>query len=201
MAQEYLVKDLKVGDYKDPHGNTWCTLSLEGISEPVRIVVKDPASITLGTNIYGHIETKTSQAGKAYQRFYKDQREDNQSSSGSTHFSPRNAKNDADTQESIARSVALKAAVDFATDTKMDIHAVINTADVFLTWLRGEEISMSDNTTEAEKPSVAQYEDNSSQTTKREWSQLGKGSDRYEDIPENELPEDMSILNDIFPGE
>jgi len=94
QPQIYEVSYFKVGDYKDANGNTWCNVLFKGrANEPLRWVVKDPSTISVGQTVYGHIETKTSQAGKPYQRFYRDQRPDPSqaptgSSSGSS-WTPR----------------------------------------------------------------------------------------------------------------
>lgn len=72
MGQYYKLKDFKVGDYKDPNGNTWCNAVFEGHGEPVRWVVKEPEKIVLGSNYYGHMEDKMSQADKPYVRFYRE---------------------------------------------------------------------------------------------------------------------------------
>lgn len=74
QPQEYKLKQFTAGDYKDPHNNTWCDAVFEGKGEPVKWVVKDPTQIQIGQTYYGHFEEKTSQAGKPYTRFYKDQR-------------------------------------------------------------------------------------------------------------------------------
>lgn len=74
--QEYILKDFKVSDFKDDYGNTWCEAIFEDVGEPVKWVLKDPASVTLGVAYYGEIKEMTSKAGKPYNRFYRAKPED-----------------------------------------------------------------------------------------------------------------------------
>lgn len=76
MSKEYEVLQFKIGDFQDNHGNTWCDMTLQGVSEPVRIVVKDPTKIKDGDKLYGEIKKQTSKAGKDYLRFYRETRPD-----------------------------------------------------------------------------------------------------------------------------
>lgn len=76
MAQDYILRSFKKGDYQDAHGNYWCTAALEGIGEPVKWVVKSPQSIQEGQTYYGEVKELTSKAGKSYLRFYKQQKAD-----------------------------------------------------------------------------------------------------------------------------
>ena len=78
--QEYTVRAFKAGDFKDNFGNSWCEAVFEEYGEPVRWVVKDPATINVGKKVYGHISEETSKAGKPYQRFRTDKREEGTSS-------------------------------------------------------------------------------------------------------------------------
>lgn len=129
--QLYTIKDFSVGDFKDPNGNTWCEVVFaEDPSEQYRWVVKDPVKVTLGTKVYGHIEEKTSKAGKPYNRFYRDKQEDAPQTASTVMGHTGQS-----TDESIARSVALKAAVD-SRWTKPE--TVIQFAEVYLAWLRGD---------------------------------------------------------------
>jgi hypothetical protein len=73
---EYKLKNFKVGDFQDQHGNTWCDAILEGVGEPVKWVVKDPTKVTVGQSYYGEVKEMTSKAGKPYLRFYKQQKPD-----------------------------------------------------------------------------------------------------------------------------
>jgi hypothetical protein len=72
--QEYTVTNFRAGDFTDRNGNKWCNLALEGVSEPLSIVVKDPSQYQVGMKLYGHIELKQSQQGRTYNRFYRDQK-------------------------------------------------------------------------------------------------------------------------------
>jgi hypothetical protein len=76
MAKDYTVNQFKVGTFTDPNGNTWCDMALQGVGEPVKIVVKDPTKFHDGMELYGKIEEKTSKAGKTYLRFYREQKQD-----------------------------------------------------------------------------------------------------------------------------
>lgn len=80
MAQEYTVLQFKKGDFQDAHGNYWCDMALEGVGEPVRIVVKDPMQYSDGMVLYGEVKEMTSKAGKPYNRFYREQRPEGQQS-------------------------------------------------------------------------------------------------------------------------
>lgn len=135
--QEFEIKNFQKGDFVDDHGNYWCSMALAGVSEPVRIVVKDPMQYRDGMTLYGHISDETSKAGKPYLRFRKDQRDE--------HQKPNQAPGEAgtpvsyeqrqdNTQESIARSVALKAAVDFV-NKHSEPSDVIMVAEQYLAWL------------------------------------------------------------------
>ncbi|GAC1499075.1 MAG: hypothetical protein NVS1B10_01420 [Candidatus Saccharimonadales bacterium] len=77
MAQDYNLIFFKAGDFKDDFGNTWCEAAFEGISEPVRWVVKDPSRVVKGQKYYGEIyEATGKKTGKAYLRFKTVQRPD-----------------------------------------------------------------------------------------------------------------------------
>lgn len=49
---------------------------LEGVGEPVRIVVKDPMQFQAGMTLYGDITEETSKAGRQYLRFRRAERPD-----------------------------------------------------------------------------------------------------------------------------
>lgn len=74
MAKEYKLVNFKKGDFQDNYGNYWCDAAFEGVSEPVRWVVKDPMTVEEGELYYGTITQETSKAGKEYNRFRKEQR-------------------------------------------------------------------------------------------------------------------------------
>jgi hypothetical protein len=90
MPQEYEIIQFKKGDFQDNHGNFWCDMALRGVSEPVKIVVKDPTKYQDGDKIYGRITQETSKAGKSYQRFRRELAPDeNTPSHGSRSYTPR----------------------------------------------------------------------------------------------------------------
>lgn len=137
QPQEYKILQFKKGDFQDAHLNYWCDMALEGVSEPVRIAVKDPMTYSDGMTLYGHITDETSKAGKPYRRFRKDQRDEGQQSFSGASPSKSNYKTDDHTQESIARSVALKAAVDYLNGQPEIKKNVLGIAEEFLAWLQG----------------------------------------------------------------
>lgn len=143
MSQEYTIISFKSGDFKDNFGNTWCEVAFEELSEPARWVVKDPSRVSVGQKVYGHIEDAVSKAGKPYNRFKTDKREDYSPTQSSSSNSGQS------TDESIARAVALKAAVELtASDARLmkDKATVLEIADRFLEWLKG--------TTPSERPAT-----------------------------------------------
>lgn len=72
--QDYIVEDLRVGDFKDNHGNTWCDVVFKEVGEPVKWVLKDPSKVQVGDSVYGLIEEKESKAGKTYKKFKRGQK-------------------------------------------------------------------------------------------------------------------------------
>ena len=76
MAQDYKLLQFKVGDFQDQHGNTWATAAFEGVSEPVRWVVKDPSTIKEQESYYGDIKQHESKSGRPYLRFHRAKKED-----------------------------------------------------------------------------------------------------------------------------
>jgi formylmethanofuran dehydrogenase subunit A len=74
MAQDYTLTYFRVSDFKDNNGNTWCDAAFDGISEPVKWVVKDPTTVVKGQQYYGQIVEAISKAGKPYLRFKREQR-------------------------------------------------------------------------------------------------------------------------------
>ena len=127
MTQEYELVDLRISDFKDDYGNSWVDAAFQGVSEPVKWVVKDPDTLKVGQKYYGRIDVKTSKAGKTYNRFYKEQKED-------TPGTPENASK----EESIHRSVALQQAVAYTIGHKLPEKGVTELADTFYDWLVGK---------------------------------------------------------------
>lgn len=81
MAQDYVLTAFNPSDFQDPHGNTWCDAAFQGVSEPVKIVVKDPTQYKEGQTLYGEITDATSKAGKSYLRFKRQQKPEQAGSS------------------------------------------------------------------------------------------------------------------------
>lgn len=90
MAQDYKLLQFKPSDFKDQHGNTWCDAAFEGVSEPVKWVVKDPTKAEVGKTYYGEIVQKTSKADKPYQRFYPRQKPEQTSESKDEYWEDKN---------------------------------------------------------------------------------------------------------------
>ena len=86
---DYRLIELRKGDFQDNHGNWWCDVSFEGVSEPVKWVIKDPLKITEGEVYQGEIKEQTSKAGKPYQRFYRSFDDNKTSNFGSSSGSPK----------------------------------------------------------------------------------------------------------------
>lgn len=117
MEQEYTVLQFKKGDFQDAHKNFWCDMALEGVSEPVRIVVKDPTKYSNGMKLYGHITDEVSKAGKPYQRFRKAQQQESGSQGSKSGQSDEYWANK-DTQ--IKAQWAIGQAIQFAKDATID---------------------------------------------------------------------------------
>lgn len=131
--QDYTLKSLKISDFKDDHDNTWCDAIFAEYGEPVKWVLKEPLSIREGVKYFGHVEVKTSKAGKPYNRFYRDKLPETApatTGAGSTWVeSPEK-------QESINRSVSLNNAVLSALHLGLETPAqVLDVANTYLAWL------------------------------------------------------------------
>jgi hypothetical protein len=87
MAKDYRISYFKDSDFKDMNGNTWCDVAFEGVSEPAKIVVKDPSRFSVGMEVYGELKEATTKNGKPYQRFYREKKEEHTQTSGSTYDS------------------------------------------------------------------------------------------------------------------
>lgn len=74
MTEEYTIRAFKGTDFKDQNGNTWCSVTFEGVSEPIKWVVKDPTTVNVGDKVYGKITDETSKAGNPYRRFRREKR-------------------------------------------------------------------------------------------------------------------------------
>jgi hypothetical protein len=89
MNQDYEILQFKPSDFQDQNGNYWCDMALKGVSEPVKIVVKDPTQFKDGQSLYGHITDETSKAGKAYRRFRREKKADFHEKVGKKEWTPR----------------------------------------------------------------------------------------------------------------
>jgi len=63
MAQEYEVTWFQPTDFADNHNNYWCNVAFQGVSEPLKWVVKDPTKVKVGDKVFGEIKEQTSKAG------------------------------------------------------------------------------------------------------------------------------------------
>lgn len=134
MAQEYKLIQLKPGDFQDNHGNTWCDAAFEGVSEPVKWVVKDPRAYTEGESYYGEIKDMTSKAGKAYLRFYRQLKPEDEQQVFSAHPHPSPRRDYVDHHEAIKAQWAIGQAVQLSiANGKLDLEAVEADAKQFYT--------------------------------------------------------------------
>lgn len=134
MSDTYRVTSFKTGTFKDDYGNTWCSMSLEGFGEPVTIVLKDPSTVHVGSELYGRIEQAKKKNGGEYWRFKKEQKEEAPTQATEQkgwHESPEK-------QESINKAVALNNAVIYAGIEKLTVADTLNVAEQFVKWLRTE---------------------------------------------------------------
>jgi hypothetical protein len=111
MAKEYKLTAFEKGDFQDTHGNFWCTAVLQGIGEPVKMVVKDPMKFEVGMELYGEVKTQKSKAGKDYLRFYRETPPEQQTfnrsaGGGKPSFQPRD-------DAGIKAQFAIKAAIQY----------------------------------------------------------------------------------------
>lgn len=137
-SREYTLKELRVGDYEDDFGNTWCDAIFAEYGEPVRWVLKEPTGVHEGLKYYGHIEEKTSKANKPYNRFYRDKPEEHAAPS-SVPSAGSSWVESPEKQASIQRSVALQQAVVLAGPLGNAEDVLVN-ADKFYAWLQHEDI-------------------------------------------------------------
>lgn len=153
MSQDYKLLQFKPSDFQDQHGNTWCDVAFEGISEPVKWVVKDPARVEVGKSYFGRIEQKTSKANKPYQRFYAEKKEE----------APKSEQTDEYWQErndTIRAQWAIGQAVQ-ATELKADANGydidVLDLAGRFFNMV--DRVKVSGQNTPIEKPTVIEDEE------------------------------------------
>lgn len=101
--QEYEVTFFEETDFKDNYGNTWCTVGFLGVGEPVKWVLKDPSTVSVGDKVFGEIEIKTSKAGKDYNKFKRAKPDEIPSSAPQT-------KAEGERGEAITKSMVVKLA-------------------------------------------------------------------------------------------
>ena len=123
---EYEIVGFEATDFKDPHSNYWCNIALKGVSEPVKIVVRDPTKYAVGQKIYGKITDETSKAGKAYRRF---RREAQPEATPQQQGKPTD-EYWADKDAGIKAQFAIKASIQYH-DKEATIVDIENTAKVF----------------------------------------------------------------------
>lgn len=146
MPQQYTV--IKVSSqepdiWDGPHGKVYYIKSmLSGHDKPVQVGKKEPDSLKEGDTVYGDI-TETQYPSD---KFRAAQRPQGSESANSDY------KKSPEVEESIARAVALKAAVDYVPDDA-STDDVLVAADIFLPWLQGK---------------------TPLDTTTRDWESLGK---------------------------
>ena len=152
MPQDYHVLQFKRGTWKDNNDNFWCDMALTGISEPVRIAVKDPQQFHDDMELYGVIEDATSQAGKPYLKFTRKKKEDDKSVQAELigQASPKNERlpESPEKQHSINKSVALNNAVLLYANAANKSN-VLAKANEFLGWLESTDPKV-------EAPSISQ---------------------------------------------
>lgn len=123
QKNEFLNRQLESDQY-----GIYYSVKFEGDAETYLWQTKTPP--VEGEKYYGHIEE--SKSGKSL-RFKKDKVEE---------VKPQQTGSTQSTDESIARAVALKAAVELFADTKDSVNDVLETANTFLGWLKNETIDL-----------------------------------------------------------
>lgn len=123
----------------DPHNNVkGSVLFEEDRAEPIDATFKPPVEI--GQKKYGVVDLYQTKAGsirKGFQR--RDKPQAVYPAQAGQITQGKYPRSDEHTQESIARSVALKAAVDHYPTVTTSKISVIDIADQFLAWLQGVE--------------------------------------------------------------
>lgn len=199
QPQELKIIHLDPGTqpYFDQNGNQWVNVLFEGFqNEPIKWVVKDLSQYQVGQTIYGHIEQKTSQAGKPYNRFYRDQKPDyGQATQAGAVAGSKYQPRDDNTQESIARSVALKAAVDFTPTAGMnDLQDVLKVANTFLAWLQNSKSVLPTATPSypqaATIPGIVDPRANIANPPIRQWNSVGQNR-QEESLPDEPMGFDL----------
>lgn len=125
QENEFLNDKLETDQY-----GRWYSVQFQGDAETYLWMAKSQPNA--GEKYFGHLEETKS--GKSV-KFKKDKVPEGNQAPGSAN--KQSASNSQSTDESIARSVALKAAVDYVEgDVKVDF--VLEVAEDFLGWLQGK---------------------------------------------------------------
>ncbi len=182
MSETYKIGAVseKIKNWSSQHGDfTTYYVRLEGQSDTVQVNKKSSSpSPKVGDEIYGDLTeseygTKFKSASKPF--------------GGSARTPESN-----DTQDNIARSVALKASVEYwaigASANTGTEEEVLDTADKFLTWLTGSQGKVQGVPS---SPETAATNDSKPQSA-RDWDNLGK------DEP---MPKDFGLKDDDIPDE
>lgn len=130
----YTVKDFKVSDFKDPHGNTAVNLALEGYGEPVTIYMKDPSKVSNGMKLDGEIkEVQRKNGNGTYHRFFRDKPQDQQGgySSGSNQRGGTKREYQPRDDAAIQAQWAIGQAVTLATNGMLELDTVEEKAKDF----------------------------------------------------------------------
>jgi hypothetical protein len=188
MAQTYKLTGFEKGDFQDNHGNYWCTAVLQGIGEPVKIVVKDPTKYHEGMELYGNVEEKTSKAGKPYLRFYREQHPDQQTG-GSHSGGKKSGGYDSDGQK---QGMAIKAASDYVTkwaDKKLS-------PNEFGTAVKSYAVVLYEMQLKTEAVEVQEQPQSGYETAKAQADKL-RSDEPYEPTPEELEAVDKAFLESI----
>lgn len=203
MAQEYTVTQFQPSDFRDDHGNTWCDMVLQGIGEPVKIVVKDPNSITTGAVLYGTVKEMTSKAGKQYNRFYREQRPEQ--AQGGSKYEPR-----ADHHEEIKAQWAIGQAVQM-TIGFAQVNKEVNYSERYIEEEAKKLYAMVERVKGSSESTSPKAQTNlgeqtvtttSSKPQARDWDKLGQGKEEdvdaeYESLVKSAYASEAINLDDI----
>lgn len=134
------ISDRPAREWQNPKGGVvyYRDVMLDGWDKPVSIGKKSPDALQVGLTVTGTVERTGGEADKWHGAPM------GSFGGGGEQAAPQGKypARDDNTQESIARSVALKAAVDAATASHSKgvittEEGILKTADIFLAWLQG----------------------------------------------------------------
>jgi hypothetical protein len=178
LAQDYKLTSFEKSDFQDNFGNYWCNAAFEGVSEPVRWVVKDPASVEVGKVYYGEIKDATSKAGKAYLRFHREKKEDAQPSHSETPKQEWQPRDDSHIRAQWAIGQAVSALVALNTDGKLEYGVVEDIAKKLFAMVDRVKGSSESTDPKANTPALTEKPSATGITAKT--------SDAVYDVPEGE---------------